>query len=599
MKPSSCEPITTLCIERLHLSSELYRVPEDNPKLQKFRNGVHLLSGIAHAGISQMPQGLKGTSDLLDEPILAIELDAILSGFLKQLTPKSLESEVLSRVQQSARKRILQAWKQHKETHSGPLPDMGVADPPLIEPSEVEALARSVLDDLSHGAATEESIVSRIARLGEVKGVKGLTKSVFFLLAVLCTHESTKQNVIWLEKNQAHPRGMRPYEFSAEGALEDHRRLDRFIRVTQYALTRVYLSLYEIAASDKPEAGEAFGWLEYASGGDARLILDDVELVRGGRSPFVAWLADALRTNHAETVARTHIAALAHSMELQYEVVDGRPFPHASTSEPLWNRLSAYPLRLPDGQIVTRERREIQEETMRLLAALQANAYADSVEATHAISAASSLVGDPRVDAQSLLDWVQSLDGERRSFSEEQFVRFLQEANAFVLVTIRLHLDRRMMIAREHRKDLREKLASSFDIAVIETKSNTVVEVIEIKQTTCPRQASDLGGILRQATSKLDGEFSPLLGTAVPAFHLQFSPGAPAVLRHISARRTLIIQFPWEWDQVQYKRGSLTFVVHHNGRVEKWRTNERPGKGSSPWPGEPIFEHSQAPSSST
>ena len=63
---------------------------------------------------------------------------------------------------------------------------------------------------------------------------------------------------------------------------------------------------------------------------------------------------------------------------------------------------------------------------------------------------------DPRHLRRTRLDWVQSLYGERRSFSEKQFVRFLQEANVFVPVMLRLNLDRRMIIAREHRKDLKE-----------------------------------------------------------------------------------------------------------------------------------------------
>jgi hypothetical protein len=123
---------------------------------------------------------------------------------------------------------------------------------------------------------------------------------------------------------------------------------------------------------------------------------------------------------------------------------------------------------------------------------------------------------DPRHLRRTRLDWVQSLYGERRSFSEKQFVRFLQEANVFVPVMLRLNLDRRMIIAREHRKDLKEELGSSFDIAVIDTKNNTVLEVIEIKQTARPRRVSDLGGIFKQATDKLDGEFFPLLEASTP-----------------------------------------------------------------------------------
>jgi hypothetical protein len=158
-----------------------------------------------------------------------------------------------------------------------------------------------------------------------------------------------------------------------------------------------------------------------------------------------------LRTNYPGTVSGSHILSEARALELKFGAVDGRPFPAESTSELLWDDLKPFPPRLPDGSTVERRRGETEERTMQLLAGFQADARADGIEATQAIDMATVLVGDPRVNAQSLLDWAQSLYGERRSFAEGQFVTFLQEANAFVPVMMRLTLDRKMIISREHR----------------------------------------------------------------------------------------------------------------------------------------------------
>jgi hypothetical protein len=288
VKRLAFEPLTTLCVERLLLSSELSQAPPDCPRLQHFRDGVALMNRIEHAGIADMPSGLHSAADYLDEPILAIELDAILSGFLKLLPANSVTYPVLVKEQQTARARVFQAWMRHRQNHRAPYSPESAAGPPLADAGAVEELALSILGDSekSNQRAVEDSIVLRIARLGEAKGLAALSRSVFQLQAILAGQESIKQNVKWLEINQANPRGMRRYEFNAEGAVEDRRRRDRLIGVTQFALARVYLSLYDLGVTDRPEDAEAIGWLRYASGGDARLILNDLEAVRAGRSAF-------------------------------------------------------------------------------------------------------------------------------------------------------------------------------------------------------------------------------------------------------------------------------------------------------------------------
>jgi len=590
--PSGLEPTVTQCVERLLLAAELSQAPNDTPRLQRFKEGVSILNNLERAEMDNRISLLQAALERLDEPILAVELDSILGGLMKNLPvnasnlPEMLRIyRSLERIQQSVRGHIFQALKSHEQKHSRPFvpflenPNL----PPLDDPSEVQALWDRVFKDFpssSQNRTIEDNTVVRIAALGEAQGLEALKKSLFLLQAVLCTQQGIKHNVRWLEMNQANLQRM-GVAFSPEGALEDHRRCDRYIEVTQFALARVYFRLYAIASGGGPDSDEAIGWLKYASGGDSRRILNDVEALRAGRSPFVVWMGGAIRTHHSQSVASSHILSVARAMEIQYGMVDGRPFPREATSEVLWERLKDLPPRLLSGKALPRRHGDIEQTTMQLLTALLADERTDNTEAMQAILAALYLVGDPRIDAQSLLDWVQSLYGERRSFTEEQFVRFLQEANAFLPMVTRLDETRLAMISREHRKDLSETLGPSFDLLVIETATNTVVEGTEIKQTSRPRVAGDLGGILRQATDKLDGEISILTepNRQPPLFSFATDASGLRKLRHLNARRVLVIQFPWDRKPIEYEKGGLTFVQHPNGDVEKWRPENGKPKG--------------------
>jgi hypothetical protein len=531
-----------------------------------------MLNRVERNGPTELASNVEIWSQVLDEPILAIGLEAIVARFLKK---KDASLESLQNLHQCLRAFIFQTWSRCRGDHSTPLPVVPLDQPPLTDPEEVQALALNVLKDFKDHLqpGMRERIVSRIACLGEAQGVKAMAKAVFYLQVILCAQESTKQNVRWLEINQANPLGILKYNFNVEAAVEDYRRCDRFIRVTQFALTRVYLSLYDIAVESAEDSAEAIGWIRYASGGEAGSILNDLDDIRAGRSPYVLWMSGALRTNHPDTVSRSHILSEARALELEYGAVDGRPFPRESTSDALWEQLKSSPPRLLDGKTLERTRGSTEEKTMRFLCGLRADPRSDNMEVAHAITMVTLLIGDPRVDALSLLDWVQSLYGERRAFSDEQFTRFLQEANAFVPMAIRLNPDRKLIISREHRKDLSETLGASFDLSVVDAH-NIVVETIEIKQTARPSVASNLGGIVRQATSKLDGVLAPLANANVAPPQFPLSPGAPPTLRHVAARHVLIIQFPWEWVPRQYTRGGVTFVTHFDGRVERWRPHE-------------------------
>ncbi len=573
------EPRAVFCFERVLLYSRLSIAAINDPRLKRFQDGVEQLNRLEHASLLPFIEGLAGTDLLIDEPILAIELDAILETAPGSIEPTSLLAKAIHFLQQRARRQIFETLLEHLSTHQVP-----TAINPLTKTQEVDRLASEILEDFERTwtSALEASLVQKIDRLSETDDLEVLGKSIFWLQGILAAKQSTKQTVTWMGANLNNPNsGLDLSEYVPQGASEDHRRADLLIAAIHRSLGQCFYRLYK-RASKGPDSDTAEAYLKWAGGGDARSVLNDIEAVRAGRSPFALWIAANVKNDSAETAHPSYVLAQARAIELSAGAMDGRPFPVQLTSEPLWEFVEQLPLTLTNGQRIPRVREKIQDQTMILLAGLQKDPRSDNPEAQQAIQMAALLVGDPRVDAQSLYDWAHSLFGERRSFQPVAFVRFLQEANAVIPIVMSLDLQHRALISREHKKDITEELGPSFDLWIIDTRTNLIVGATEIKQTFTPRNAHDIGGILKQATSKLDGEiiFPAIESELGRNLKYRLLPGAANNhLRHLLARRSLIIQIPWSQSPTEYARGGLTLVVQADGTVERWRRAGEQQKG--------------------
>lgn len=536
-EPTGWQPLVTLCIERVLRAADLAAAEETDLLWRRLRDGTALLSRLEQAAAHPDLEAWNEVVPYLDDTILAIEADAVLSRVIDNLPPDPLTLHPWLLLQQQARRRVLEALVGHYRAH-------GAEGGDLTDAREAERICRSILDDLktTRNRDTEASILSRLARLGEAAGYPALEQAVRWLGGVLAAAENNGQS--------------------------------RVAAVTRAMLARVYLRL--LREADGPHSDEALALLRYVSGGDARQFVADVEALRAGRSPFAVWLNLAMRATLPDDTTRAQALAEARAEELGLGALDGRPFPRSVSVDLLWMGLESRPPRLGDGTLLERRKGDIEQRTLLLLAALCVDDRAQSDFGLLALDRASLLVGDPRVDAGSLLDWVQSLFGERRGFGEEQFVRFLQEANAVLAEVARLSRGRVAVLSREYRKRVEEPLGPSFDLWIVDETTYDVVEAVEIKQTDRPRRASDLGGILRQATGKLEGEIVPLSPSPDGRnVRFRFDPGAPAPrLRHLLARRVLVIQIPWTHEETCHERGGLTFVSRPDGTIERRRSRD-------------------------
>jgi hypothetical protein len=497
---------------------------------------VALLKRLERAGTVGGTLAWTNAVPYFEEPILAIQADTVINEILKCASPQDSERATWVDLQQSARRVVYTALVQYKSLYGGP-----DESPPLVDVHEAIRLAHDVLiEHLPKLAEPEgEHLISRlIVRLGHAQGYPALETAFQWLRGI----DSAIRTV-------------------------GHRHLTGEVEA---ALGRVYIKL--LAEASGPDADHAYGLLKYGSGGDAGSFLFDVESIRSGRSPFAQWIQQAVRATDPESTPSNTLAE-ARLYELGLGAFDGIPFPPEVSVDLLRYSIEIRPPRLPNGDSLGRRNGDLEHRTLLMISALTIASRSQNDPAMQALDHASLLVGDPRVDGASLFDWVHSLLGDRRSLSDDQYARYLQEANAIFAVVQQLGQDRRVVISREHRKKMDEELHPSFDLWVIDVASDEVTEGIEIKQTDRPRQASDLAGIVRQATRKLDGKLvvpAPKEGGTIIRYRMQANAPSQS-LRYIEARRVLVIQIPWDRSPVRYARASLNFISFPDGRVERWR----------------------------
>lgn len=492
------------------LLADLVEVNEGTPRLARLREGVKVLNRIAHSNRPSDYRQWMGTAELMQEPLLAVEADALLDAVLEKV-PGGIERDILIQVQQHARKVIWVALHTHRR-------QFGTATSlPLADAKAIADLANGILGDMPglNNPQIEASILARLESLANVQGYDAHVEAFKWLRGIL--------------------------------ALAEDLGFPRLLRAVQMTMARFYLALVE--KRDDLAGPQATALLRLASGGDARAFLNDLEDRRAGRSPVTTWMTEMFRQDSKDAAAGV-IIAKARAVELALEMFDGQHFPKELSGDLLRASLEMRLPLSPSGEIINRNFDDVAEATLLVLSAINLDPRGGE-PGMRAVDSALLMVGDPRVDSASLMEWASSILGERRFFGEVQFLRFLQEAHAMVAKLDTLELNHRLVISREHRIDRTEEMPTSFDFHIVDVRTGQIVESVEIKQTERPQTASDLGGILKQATRKIDD----------------------SALRQVPGRKSLVIQFPWLEVPARAARGGVVLVTHPDGTIVKWRAD--------------------------
>lgn len=513
MENINLHPMLVMCAERLIRVPYLEGAPEDNDVLLHFRKGVHLLEALEQEGSGASANWPEVESYLL-HPILAVEAQVL----------AAVQGQQDIRVK--AEKRLADEIERLRGFFSGPAPSsvgVATAQEVLVRKTQATELFLRIERDPN----AQEKIAQLIKEMGSPTTLQALLQSAPALHSLLPAFEFHR--------------------------LEDLRSL------TFTTLLRV-LFLFESAYYQFPsEQPRILGALKVMAGGDAQRFLWEIEARRKRHNPNDLYLMNILLLDLPENTTLAYALAQARTFNRRL-LLDSRGDVSAHVRGMAQNLHQ-----IPPARVFT----EVDVRSLLVMLFLFIDGKT-SADADLALDQAYRLIGDPRVHSNSLLEWAQSLLGERRYFKDEPYLRFLQEAASILFKVKTLDPGRQAVIAREYRKNYAEELGPSFDVWVVDGKTRQVVEGMEIKQMPeRPFRASELSDALRHATRKFN---SPLIPLPDAPFHFPApKDGSVATLRTIPVRKTLHIQVPWTKEAYTAKRGGVHLVATADGWVEKRR----------------------------